>query len=141
MLGLPLRELAAGDDRITFYGAFSREEIGRVLSEIDVLVVPSRWYENAPGVVFEAFAAKVPVVATDLGGLSECVRHGENGLLFALEDASDLARQLRRMGEEPGLLEELRAGIGPVKTVEEYADELEELYDTLLKRKMRFRKR
>jgi hypothetical protein len=68
------------------------------------------------------------------------VRHGHNGLLFGLEDASDLARQLRRLGEESGLLEELRGGIGPVKTVEEYVDELEELYDTLLKRQMRYRK-
>ena len=127
-----LRELAAGDDRITFYGGSSREEIGRVLSEIDVLVVPSRWYENAPGVIFEAFAAGVPVVATDLGGLSEFVGHGENGLLFELDHEEDLARQLRRLGEEPGLLERLKRGIEPVKTLEEYADELEELYDTLL---------
>jgi glycosyltransferase involved in cell wall biosynthesis len=132
-----LRGLAGCDERITFRGPFSREEIGGVLSEIDVLVVPSRWYENAPGVVFEAFAANVPVVATDLGGLSEVVRHGENGLLFILEDAGDLARQLRRLSEEPGLLEKVRGGIGPVKTVEEYTDEIEELYDTLLKRQTR----
>jgi hypothetical protein len=43
-----------------------------------------------------------------------------------------LARQLRRLYEEPGLLEKLRAGIGPVKTVGENVDELEELYDALL---------
>jgi glycosyltransferase involved in cell wall biosynthesis len=126
-----LRRLAGDDERITFHGAFSREEVGRVLSEIDVLVVPSRWYENAPGVIFEAFAAGLPVVATDLRGMSEFVRHGENGLLFRLEDARDLAQQLRRLGEEPGLLEELEREIGPVKTVEEYADELERLYTSL----------
>jgi glycosyltransferase involved in cell wall biosynthesis len=129
-----LRDLAGGDERIAFHGAFSREEVGRIFSEIDVLVVPSRWYENAPGVVFEAFAAKVPVVATDLGGMSEFVRHEENGLLFGLEDAEDLTRQLRRLAEEPGLLEKLRGRIGHVKTVEQYAEELEELYDTLLVR-------
>ena len=134
-----LRGLAENDERITFYGSFSREEVGRVLSEIDVLVVPSRWYENAPGVIFEAFAAGVPVVATDLRGMSEFVRHDENGLLFALQDTEDLSRQLRRLAEEPGLLEKLRSGIGPVKTVGQYADELEELYDTLLNRRRRNR--
>jgi glycosyltransferase involved in cell wall biosynthesis len=132
-----LRGLARGDERIDFAGPFPRENVGRVLAELDTLVVPSRWYENAPGVIFEAFAAGVPVVATDLGGISEFVRHQENGLLFALEDAGDLARQLRRLVEEPALLERLRAGIGPVKTVEQYAGELEELYDTLLKRRMK----
>jgi glycosyltransferase involved in cell wall biosynthesis len=126
-----LRGLAGGDERINFAGPFRREMVGRVLSEIDVLVVPSRWYENAPGVVFEAFAAGLPVVATDLGGMSEFVKHEESGLLFERENAEDLARQLRRLCEEPGLIERLRRGIGPVKTVEENAEELERLYDTL----------
>ena len=127
-----LRRVAGDDAGISFAGPFPREKIGYVLSEIDVLVVPSRWYENAPGVIYEAFAAGVPVVATDLGGLSEIVRNEENGLLFGLEDHRDLARQLRRLGEEPGLLERLRGGIGPVKTVKENVDELETLYAGLL---------
>ena len=130
-----LRRLAGEDERITFAGAFAREKVGQVLSEIDVLVVPSRWYENAPVVIYEAFAAGVPVVATNLGGLTESVRHEENGLLFELEDARDLAWQLRRLLEEPGLLEKLRSGIGPVKTVEEKVDELERLYGTLMEKR------
>ncbi|HJQ28468.1 MAG TPA: glycosyltransferase, partial [Rubrobacter sp.] len=127
-----LRELAGDDGRISFRGAFAREELRSVLAGVDVLVVPSRWYENAPGVIFEAFAAGAPVVATDLGGMSEFVRHGRNGLLFGLEDEHDLALQLRRLAEEKDLLPGLRAGIGAVKSVGEYADEMEELYDTLL---------
>jgi glycosyltransferase involved in cell wall biosynthesis len=127
-----LRKLAADDRRISFTGAFSRDDLGHVMSELDVLVVPSRWYENAPAVIFEAFAAKAPVVATDLKGMSEFISHGENGLLFELENPQDLSRQLRRLGEELGLLRELCAGIRPVKTVGEYADELEELYASLV---------
>jgi glycosyltransferase involved in cell wall biosynthesis len=132
-----LRRLAGGDERINFAGPFQRERVGQVLSELDVLVVPSRWYENQPGVILEAFAAGIPVVATDLGGMSEFVKHEENGLLFELENAEDLARQLRRLGEEPGLTEKLRAGIGPVKTVGENVDELEVLYDKLLDERSR----
>jgi hypothetical protein len=55
-------------------------------------------------------------------------------LLFGLENHGDLARQLRRLIEEPGLLERLRAGIEPVKTVQENVDELEALYAGLLAR-------
>lgn len=127
-----LREMAGDDERVDFQGPFSREEVGEIFASLDVLVVPSRWYENAPGVIFEAFAAGVPVVATDLGGMSEFVRPEESGLLFGLEDAEELARQLKRLVEEPGLLGRLRQGIPPVKTVGEYVDEVEELYDTLL---------
>ncbi len=132
-----LRRLAGSDERINFPGPFQREKVGEVLSGLDVLVVPSRWYENQPGVIFEAFAAGIPVVATDVGGMSEFVKHEENGLLFEIDDAKDLAHQLRRLGEEPGLLKRLRAGIGPVKTVKENVDELEELYNTLLHKKGR----
>jgi glycosyltransferase involved in cell wall biosynthesis len=133
-----LRGLSGDDGRISFRGAFARDELRSVLAGIDVLVVPSRWYENAPGVIFEAFAAGAPVVATDLGGMSEFVRQGRNGLLFGLEDAQDLAGQLLRLAEEPGLLPQLRAGIGAVKSVGEYADEMEELYDTLLSRRTEY---
>ena len=123
-----LRRLTGGDARITLAGAFAKEDLGRVLGGMDVLVVPSRWYENAPGVIFEAFAAGLPVVATDLGGMSEFVRHGENGLLFPLDDAGALAGLLRRLAEEPGLLRKLGDGVPPVKTVGEYAGELEGVY-------------
>jgi glycosyltransferase involved in cell wall biosynthesis len=132
-----LRGLIGDDERITLAGVFSPERIGHVLSGTDVLVVPSRWYENTPLVVYSAFAAGTPVVATDLGGLSEVVRHEGNGLLFELESVEGLARQLRRLGEEPGLLGRLRDGIGPVKTVEENVDELERLYEALLEEKGR----
>ena len=127
-----LREQAAGEERVTFAGPFPREKIGEVLGGMDVLVVPSRWYENGPGVIFESFAAGIPVVATDLGGLSEFVKHRENGLLFALEDEEDLARQLRLLYEEPGLIKRLREGIGHVKTVGENVDELESLYASVI---------
>ena len=127
-----LLALAAGDPGIKFSGTFQPEEIGSVLAEMDVLVVPSRWYENTPLVIYESFASRTPVVATGLGGLSEVVKSGENGLLFGLDDAEDLARCLRRLAEEPGLLEELRSGIGPVKTVSENVDELEKLYRILM---------
>lgn len=130
-----LGRLAAGDDRVSLAGAFHPSKVGEVLSTLDVLVVPSRWYENTPMVIYEAFAAGVPVVATDLGGISEVVEHGKNGHLFPLDDEGELARCLKRLAGEPGLLGRLRSGIGPVKTVEQSAAEMEELYAALLKRK------
>jgi len=84
--------------------------------------------------VYSAFAAGVPVVATDLGGLSEVVEHGRNGLLFPLEDAAALARCLQRLAREPGLPGRLREGIRPVKTVQENAEELRALYNDLVQR-------
>ncbi len=129
-----LRRMAGDDPRISFLGTFPPAEIGDILARMDALVVPSRWYENTPLVVYSAFAAGVPVVATDLGGLSEVVEHEKNGLLFPLEDAAALADRLGWLAREPGVLGWLRDGIGPVKTVEENAEELLALYNGLVER-------
>jgi glycosyltransferase involved in cell wall biosynthesis len=127
-----LESLAKGDRRISFLGTFETEKIGWILSDIDVLVVPSRWYENTPLVVYSAFASGTPVVATDVGGLSEAVKHERNGLLFKINDSTDLNRKLLRFFSEPDLLKRLREGIEPVKTARESTDELERLYRELL---------
>ncbi len=82
-----------------------------MLVELDALVVPSVWYENAPLVISEAFAAGLPVVASRLGGMAEAVRDGIDGLLFAPSDPGDLARVLRALATEPGLLDRLAAGV------------------------------
>lgn len=126
-----LEELVGGDKRVSFEGTFEGEKLGWVLSEIDVLVVPSRWYENTPLVVYSAFASGTPVVATDVGGLSEAIEPEKNGLLFEMDDARELNARLLRFLMEPELLGRLREGIEPVKTARESVDELEEVYGEL----------
>ncbi|MCK5944479.1 MAG: glycosyltransferase, partial [Planctomycetes bacterium] len=59
-----VRQRAEGDDRIRFAGAYGAEQTSQVFADMDVLVVPSTWYENTPFVVLEAFAAGVPVIAS-----------------------------------------------------------------------------
>jgi glycosyltransferase involved in cell wall biosynthesis len=95
-------------------------------------VVPSAWYENTPLVIYEAFASGTPVVATDLGGLSEVVEHGRNGLLFGVDNARDLNAQLMRFLSEPDLISTLREGIGLVRTVGDSVDELGQIYEEVL---------
>ncbi len=67
--------------------------MGRALAETDVLVVPSLWYENSPVVIQEAFAAGVPVIASDVGALPEKV--GSAGWLFPVGDANRLQELLK----------------------------------------------
>jgi len=127
-------ELAGGDPRINFAGSYPNDRVADELKKIDVLVVPSTWYENSPLVIYEAFASRMPVIASDLGGISEVVHHGKNGLLFEPGNAQDLAYQLKRLIDEPGLLVELGNNAGNVRTVQNSVDELLELYERLRKR-------
>ncbi|MEZ5317447.1 MAG: glycosyltransferase [Vicinamibacterales bacterium] len=123
-----LEAAARGVEGVAFRGAFTRADLPAVWAGIDVLVVPSRWYENAPLVIQEAFATGTPVVATNLGGMAEAVRHGVSGLLVERDSVADLARALDRLTSEPGLVAALARGVPPVKRIDEEADELEAIY-------------
>jgi glycosyltransferase involved in cell wall biosynthesis len=119
-----LQQRAHGQQHITFCGVFPNAQIADVLAGLDVLVVPSLWYENTPLVLYSAQAASCPVVASDFPGISEVITHGLNGLLFDAGNVAALARQLRRLLDEPGLPAALSANAQPPKTTATYVDEL-----------------
>jgi glycosyltransferase involved in cell wall biosynthesis len=95
-----LQTQAKGDERITFAGAYAEGDAARVFADMDVLVVPSTWYENTPFVMLEAFAAGVPVIASNLGGLSEIVEENVNGTVFAANDAKALQTSIERIAND-----------------------------------------
>jgi len=120
---------------VTHHGAVAPAAIPERLAALDVLVVPSVWLENAPFVIREAFAAGLPVVASDLGGMAEMVRDGVDGLRFRTGDATDLARVLQRLLDEPDLLARLQAGVESPPSIDEEAERLARLHASLLRRR------
>lgn len=89
-----------------------RQPKGRVLSmmkDARALIFPSLWYEGFPMVIVEAYAAGLPVIASDLGSMSSLVDHGRTGLRFMPADAEDLAAQVERATAYPEELRRMRA--------------------------------
>ncbi len=127
-----LREKVAGDGRVTFHGVFRPTELGRVLAGLDVLVTPSLWYENTPFTVLEARLAGLPVVASDLGGLSEAVRDGIDGRLFVAGDDESLAAVLRELVTDPLRIDAL-SGTVAIRTLAENVGDFESIYHELLR--------
>lgn len=113
---------------VRFFGPVERKALGGVLAEADAVVVPSIWYENAPLVVQEAFAAGVPVIASRIGALAEQVQDGVDGLLFRPGDPHDLAEKLQRFIQDAALRALLREGLPKVKSLTQHLEELEQLY-------------
>jgi len=133
--GRRLVALAGEDRRVCFCGTFPGEMTGEVLDGLDLLVVPSLWYENAPLVILEARRAGVPVVATGLGGMSELIRDGEDGMLFDRGDDGQLARILEDLCRDRDRLARMSRKAPPPGTIVSYADEVEKIYRSLADRR------
>lgn len=120
-----LRMLAQGDERIMFYGTFENARMPSILDGIDALIIPSLWHENMPLVSLSAQAACCPLIASNIGGLSDIVDNGRNGLFFSPGSASGLAKIIMRLLDEHNLLEKLSAAASPPMDINQYVDELE----------------
>jgi glycosyltransferase involved in cell wall biosynthesis len=123
------------NDNIKFMGSF--KDVREPYSEIDVLVVPSICYESFSLVIREAFITRTPVIASNMGALPEIVEHNKNGLLFRPGDSDDLYDKIRTLIENPGLIGELQANIGPVKSIVDQVGELEVIYRAIIEEKSR----
>ena len=120
-----LRALARNDTRVRFVGPVPPTEHTRLWSTVDVLVLPSLWWENSPLTVLEALAAGIPVIASRTGGVPEIVPPGA-GALVAPGDVGALRVALGDVLDDrllSGSLDPL-----PLKTVHEGALELSALY-------------
>ena len=119
---------------VRFLGPFEHDRIAEVHREIDVLVVPSTWFENSPLSIHEAFLHGTPVVTSGIGGMAELVRDGVDGFHARPGDAAHLAIVLRRFLDDAGLAKRLAADLPRVKTLEEDAAETEARYRELARR-------
>jgi glycosyltransferase involved in cell wall biosynthesis len=86
--------------RVRFLG--HREDIPRLLSTMDIFVMPSQ-FEGMPNAVMEAMNAGVAVVASDIPANSELVIDGETGLLYPVGDTKALSIRVNRLLDDHSL--------------------------------------
>jgi glycosyltransferase involved in cell wall biosynthesis len=84
---------------IRFVGKLDFRELSDLMRKCQALVFPSLWYEGLPFVILEAFCAGTPVIASNLGAMSDLIKEGYNGIHFKPGNALDLKEAVRRFGE------------------------------------------
>ncbi|MDP3970222.1 MAG: glycosyltransferase [bacterium] len=115
---IPLRIAGSGPEEATlkqlaknksveFVGFLNKQELTQQISGAVAIIVPSRWYENYPFSVIEAFAHGKPVIAANIGGLPEQVIPGKTGALFEPNNSEDLQRVLTELLQKSETLPEL----------------------------------
>lgn len=82
------------EKRVFLLGFKKGDELKKIIAEARAVVIPSKWFENAPYTVIESMFLGTLVLASRIGGLSEMIDDGKTGFLFSFGDKKDLAHKL-----------------------------------------------
>lgn len=121
------RRLPAGQADVG--GRYRPEDLPGILARFDILAIPSLWHETFNLVLWEAWAAGLPVLVSRAGAPADVVRDGVDGLFFSPGDPASLAARIGDLLGRPALLGEMRANLPRLcMTLEENARRYEEVY-------------
>lgn len=103
-----VRAASLDDPNLQWLGRRPLTEVLQLIGGASFLMLPSLWYEGLPKTLLESFAKGTPVIASDLGAMSEVVDNGRNGVRFSPGNAAELAGHAQRLLLERPRLEAMR---------------------------------
>jgi glycosyltransferase involved in cell wall biosynthesis len=115
---------------IFFFGPYLHDRLSEILSEIDVLVLPSLCNESYSFTIREALAAGIPVITSDLRSQADAIKEGYNGLHYENGNMKDLKTKLELLVKNKQLYQKLseNAKTSHITSIQEQVKQLEDLY-------------
>lgn len=107
------RKRTALMQNVKWKGKINVANVPDVMRQYHVLCLPSAFSEMSPLVIQEAFAAGIPVIASNVYGNAEQIQHNYNGLLFDFNNADSLQAQIQKLLNNPGLINDMQQHITP----------------------------
>ena len=92
---------------VEFVGPLNRDSLIKFYQDATCLIVPSCWYEGLPAVMIEAMLCAKPIIASDIGGLSDVAADQVTGLLFKPGDVEDLSAKIQLLWDDDARSREL----------------------------------
>ena len=123
-----LKGIVGPDAWVHFGGELDDAGVRSLMTRVDVVCCPSRAVEGGPSVALEAHAAGVPVIGSDIPALSELVRDRVNGRLYPSGDVRALAEILKDLAGDRTLVEQWRANLPAVRTMDDVTRDYLALY-------------
>jgi glycosyltransferase involved in cell wall biosynthesis len=126
-------------DRVAFLGMVPNADLPAHFAAADLFVVPSVIdstgdREGLPVSILEAAASGVPVIATDVGGISDFVADGETGLLVPSAEVAPLAAAILRLARD-GALRQRMARVARARVAEDFSwDSVTDRFDAIYAR-------
>ncbi|MDD5638523.1 MAG: glycosyltransferase family 4 protein [Candidatus Pacebacteria bacterium] len=94
---LDLTKKLGCSNSVRFVGRVDNDKVDNYYQESIALIVPSLWIENSPVAIYEAMRNKRPIVASNIGGLTDLVLDNKNGFLFKTGDCKSLAKAIKKI--------------------------------------------
>lgn len=117
---------------VTWLGGQTIDSIYNLMGRARALIFPSEWYETFGRVVIEAYSRSTPVLASNLGAISELVTPGETGYLFEPGCPESLARAARQMWSDPSHARQMgrngRKLFESHYTVDQHLEQIDRIY-------------
>ncbi|MDB5280363.1 MAG: hypothetical protein JWR61_5318 [Ferruginibacter sp.] len=117
---------------VYWMGSIPSEAVVTMLGGYDLLCLPSTFSEMSPLVIQEAFAAGIPVLASNVYGNAEQVQDGMNGWLFDFKSVASLTEKLMMLINNPAIIDAAKAYIPSTKPFSELAVQHMLLYQKIL---------
>lgn len=122
--------------RIEMLGHLPSSELIPLVQRAAYTIVPSEWYENYSMSVIESLACATPVIGSWVGGIVEQISDFENGLLFEMGNAADLANKMRFMRDNPEKAREMgrtaRAMVEEINDPQKHYEETLAIYKSVM---------
>jgi len=133
-----VEEQSKKDPRIIYHGFVSSNNLENLFALVDATVVPSSCFENSPTIIYESLQSGVPVLASDIGGVGELIRQGNNGYLVEPGNIEVWVKTIKTFASEKQIFrqrcEAIRASMAPY-SLTAYVDKLELVMEGLVKGK------
>lgn len=129
-----LDRLRGTDPRIRIQSPVPHYEVVPLFQQYDLAAVPSHWIETGPLVILEAFAAGIPVIGSNLGGIADKIQDGVNGVLVKHSSVRAWRNELQALINEPTQVTRLKEGAQRTRIPDPPAEKLLNIYTQVLQK-------
>jgi glycosyltransferase involved in cell wall biosynthesis len=127
-----LERLQKAGRNVRYHGPYENHRVDSLMRSVDLVLVPSIWWENSPVVIQECLRNRRPIVCSDIGGMAEKVRNEKDGFHFGVGSPIELAALLRTLARDREKLARVVRGMRHPDPPELSVDRHLELYRRLL---------
>lgn len=126
----PFGKELEGISNIKNVGFQKGPNLDKLISEAQLSVYPSEWYENCPFSVMESQMCGTPVLGADIGGIPELIKAGYTGDLFESGNKEEFVKCIKRLWNNRDILKEYSINCNKIEfdTLESYTKKLIDLY-------------